>query len=439
MQSMTKLQVGIYAGVILIILLVVLIFLGVVPGLQNKTFATEITVWGIYPKDSLQEVFGAWSEEHSSISIIYVEKNLASYRAQILEAIATGNAPDVILLPDSLLHTMQNKLATVPPLVMTEREYTETFASITSVFWQNNQLYGIPFAIDPLVLYWNRDFFASETISLPPTTWDEFLVDARKLTKRAENGNITRSGAAMGLTTNIPEATDIVSLLIIQGGTSIIEPKSHQITLAQTRTANKIITSPAETALRYYTDFSRREKTSYTWNHTFPKPEDAFVREDLVMFVGRASTFASLSKRAPHINIGVSPVPQYNQAPVKIGYSRVMAFTVPLQSAHQTTAWQVATFFAENTQAATIANSLQLAPARRDLLGTGHNLPAFSVFYEEALRGRLWYDPDPSLTGPILTNMIESTSAGRDVHAAVLETDSRLFDLLNNMNTSSDD
>ena len=430
MQKMTKLQVGIYVGVIFITLLVVFIFLGIVPGLRDVSFSTDIVIWGTYPEDSLQGVFTMWQEEHPLISLTYAEKNTAGYRAEILEAIATGNAPDIIILPDSLLHTMQNKLSPVPAITMTEREYKETFATITNIFLQNGQFYGIPFAIDPLALYWNRDFFASETIALPPVTWDEFLVDARKLTRRAQDGAVTRSGAAMGLTTNIPEAMDVVSLLALQGGISIIDPASHAVTVAETRTTNQITTSPMETALRFYTDFSRREKTSYTWSHTFPKPTDAFAREDLAMFVGHASAFTALSQRSPHINIGVSPVPQYSQAPVKVGYGRVMAFVVPLLSQNQATAWRVSAFLAENAPASTLANDIGLAPARRDLLGAGHSFPAFSVFYEEALRARAWYDPDPALSSPIFTNMIESVAAGRDAHAAVTEASARLSDLL---------
>lgn len=427
---MTKLQVGIYIGVIGITLVVVFIFLGVIPGLREQTPTSTIVIWGTYPENAFKTAFAAWREEHSTISLTYEEKNTNGYRAQILEALAIGNAPDIILLPDSLLHTMQNKLSPVPAISMTEREYKETFASVTDIFLQNNQIYGIPFAIDPLVLYWNRDFFASETIALPPSTWDEFLIDARRLTKRTETGNITRSGAAMGLTTNIPEAIDIVSLLTLQGGINIIDPATHAVTITQTRATNQITTSPIETALRYYTDFSRREKTSYTWNHTFPKPDDAFVREDLAMFIARASMFGSLSQRSPHINIGVSPVPQYSQAPIKIGYGRLTAFAVPLQSPKQTTAWQVALFLAQNTSAASITGELKLAPARRDLLGAGHASPSFSVFYEEALRARTWYDPDPARSIPIFTNMIELVTAGRDAGVAVAEAQTRLENLL---------
>lgn len=429
-QQMTKLQVGIYVGVIFITLIVVLIFLGIIPGLRYRTFLTDIVLWGIYPEETFQAAIGAWREEHPTISITYIKKNLSDYQAQILEAIATGNAPDIAMLPDVLLYSMQNKLSAAPPLIITEREYQDTFADTASVFVQNNQIYGIPFAVDPMVLYWNRDFFASDAIALPPATWDQFLTTARQLTRRTDPGNLTRSGAAMGLTANIPEAVDIVSLLILQGGTSIIDPKTHAVTLAETRVTNQIQTSPTETALRFYTDFARREKTSYTWNHTFPKPEDAFVREDLAMFVAPASTFASLSQRAPHINIGISPVPQYSQAPIKIGYSKTMAFVVPFQSSKQSTAWRVATFLASASPANIIANNLWLAPARRDLLGAGHSFPPFSVFYEEALRGRTWLNPNPQLSTPILRNMIESAAAGRDVHAAAVEAQTRLSNLI---------
>ena len=139
MQSMTKLQVGIYIGVILITLVVVFIFLGVIPGLRNQTSTSDIIIWGAYPEDMFKTAFAAWRKEHSTISLTYEEKNPNGYRAQILEALAVGNAPDIILLPDSLLHTMQNKLSPVPVISMTEREYKETFASITDIFLQNKQ------------------------------------------------------------------------------------------------------------------------------------------------------------------------------------------------------------------------------------------------------------------------------------------------------------
>ncbi|TSC79092.1 MAG: multiple sugar transport system substrate-binding protein [Parcubacteria group bacterium Gr01-1014_29] len=428
---MSKLQVGIYIGVIFITLIVVFIFLGVIPGLRQTSFSTTIVMWGIFPEDDFKSALGAWQEENASISIVYVQKNPASYTTELLQAIAAGHVPDIMVLPDTLFHANQSNLSQMPSLFMTPREYSETFTgAATSIFMQSDAIYGIPFALDPMVLYWNRDFFASDAIATPPVTWDEFLLDAQKLTKRTPDGNLIRAGAAMGLASNIPQSTDIVSLLILQGGTSIIDPATRTVTIGESRLINQIQSSPTETALLFYADFARREKTSYSWNHTFSPPEDAFSREDLAMFIGRASAYRSLAQRSAHISIGVSPVPQYKNASVKINYANAFAFTVPLQSQQQHTAWRVATFFAKPDIVPLITNRIVLAPARRDVLGAGHSFPPSSVFYEEALRSRTWYDPDPARSSSILKNMIESVAAGREASLAAAEARTRLESLL---------
>ncbi len=430
MQNTSKLQAGIYIGVVIIVLFVAAIFLGIIPGLRTVSFRATIVIWGTEPKNAFDAAFKAWGAENRTITLLYAQKNTSDLHADLLEAIATGNTPDLIMMPDSLLHSMARKLAPVPALFMTQREFFETFTSVAAnAFFQNNLIYGFPFAVDPMVLYWNRDFFASEAIALPPTTWDEFLMDTQKLTKRTPDGTITRAGAAMGLVGNIPQAVDIVSLLILQGGASIIDPQTHRITLGDTFLQNQIRVSPTETALRFYTDFARREKTSYAWNHTFPPPQEAFAREDLAMFLGNASLLGPLMRSNPHSAIGVSPVPQYQQATLKIGYARTWAFVVPLQSRKRDTAWRVASFLASSQGARAIANGMWLAPARRDLLGQGHEYPPFSVFYEETLRARSWYDPDPAQSTTILKNMIESVAAGRDAKAAATEARLRLESL----------
>mgnify|MGYP001593664819 CR=1 FL=1 len=427
MHQISKLQVAIYITVIFIVLIVVFIVLGIIPGMRNPTSSGTIVIWGTFPKSSFDNAFKAWGDENNSILLQYEQKSPSTYRADLLEAIATGAAPDMVILPDTLLHNTQNKLAPLPALFMTERGFTETFTSAaSSVFLQNGIIYGIPFVVDHMVLYWNKDFFASEAIALPPTTWDQFLISAQKLTKRAESGNLTRSGAAMGITTNIPQAVDIVILLMLQGGTSIVDPQTHEVTLNTTYLQNEIRTSPAITALRFYTDFARREKVSYTWNYTFPNAEQAFGREDLAMFLSRASVLRSLAESAPHVPIGVSPVPQYSGTKAKIGYATPWAFAVVQQSNQQNTAWRVASFMAEPEIARILAEDLWMAPARRDVLAEGHEFPPFSVFYEEAIRARSWYDPDPAQSSAILRNMIESVSAGRDAQSAVSEAQLRL-------------
>lgn len=424
---MNKLQAGIYIGTIFIVLIIVLIFWGVIPGLRQTDVSVALTFWGTEPKEVFDPAITAYERANRNSSIAYVRKDATTYEAELINAIATGRGPDMWIIPAGLLARNSDKLFPVPTILMTEREFKETYASIaTNVFFQNGAILGIPLAIDPLVLFWNKDFFASDAIALPPRTWDEFLADATRLTKREANGNITRSGAAMGLSSNIPEAKDILSLLILQGGNGIIDIQTHDVVLDATQITDRVRVSPAESALRFYTDFAKREKASYSWNNTFSNPATAFAREELAMFVGYASNLPRIRAMNPRLNIGVSPVPQFRNAPLAIGYATSNALTVSLSSLNRTAAWQFAKFLASDEQARGITERLSLAPARLDLLQMGHETPAFSVLYESVLRARSWYDPAPERTADIFRIMIDSALADRNINAIVSEAATRL-------------
>lgn len=56
--------------------------------------------------------------------------------------------------------------------------------------------YGIPWRADTRVLLYNTEDFANAGITEAPTTWDELVEDAQKLTVTDEDGNITHAGLA---------------------------------------------------------------------------------------------------------------------------------------------------------------------------------------------------------------------------------------------------
>lgn len=430
---MSKIQAGIYVGTIFIVLIVALIFFGVIPGMKggNSTGGAALVFWSTYPKNVFDESLSDYEKANRGTSITYVVKNKDTYQQDLLNAWATGKGPDLWTIPEGLIHRNLDKLYPLPALLMTEREFKETFVEAASaVFFQKGQIVGLPFVMDPLVLYWNKDFFASEAIALPPTTWDEFLAYSQRLTKRAPNGNLIRAGVAMGLTQNIPQAKDILSLLILQGGTSILDPQTHAVTLGETRLQNTIRVNPTESALRFYTDFARRNKTSYSWNNTFPDPVSAFSREEVAMIIGYASDLPTIMKQNAHINVGVSPVPQYSGAPLNITHARTDALTVSLASRNRSAAWQAAKYLTSAQASAKIAGKFWRAPVRRDILQKGHQFPAFSVFYQSALQARTWYDPAPERTDEIFRSMIESTLGDREGNAVVGEAYARFRDLL---------
>lgn len=428
---MNKVHIFIYVGTVVIVLIVFALLQGIIPGVRDTTPSVALTFWGTQPEGIFKPHITDYVRANEKTTITYIQKNPATYEEELINALATGRGPDIWTLPPSWIKRHRDKLFPLPTLLMTEREFTDTYVpAARDLFLQDGAILGLPYYTDPLVLFWNKDFFASEAIALPPTTWDEFLMSSERLTRRAPDGTLTRAGAAMGLSENIPEAKDIVSLLILQGGTSLIDPQTKQVTLGEERLVNKININPSASALRFYTDFAKRTKTSYSWANTFPDPPTAFAAENLAMFIGYAHNLEIIRAKNPRVAAGIATVPQFSEAPIKINYARAEALTVSLASQKKIAAWQFIKYLTSPKEALRISETLNLAPARRDLLAQAAQNPERSVFYESALRAKTWFDPHEIKTKEIFEDMIASALGGRNPATVASEGASKLQALL---------
>jgi multiple sugar transport system substrate-binding protein len=77
-----------------------------------------------------------------------------------------------------------------------EQDFYE--GALKDVFW-NGEFYGIPWRVDIRPMLYRTDFLEEAGITSPPSTWDEIVEDAKKLTVRDANGNVTRWGFTPGL------------------------------------------------------------------------------------------------------------------------------------------------------------------------------------------------------------------------------------------------
>jgi multiple sugar transport system substrate-binding protein len=429
---MQKLQAGIYIGTVVIVLIIALILFGVIPGLNSSSSNVTFTFWGPYSPALFANVISEYQKANRSIQIKYFQKDFATYEQDLVNAFAIGQAPDMWIVLDSWINKHNNKIAPGPQTIMTARDYESTLvdAAVDS-FLFNQTVYAVPLGIDPLVLYWNRDLFANETLTLPPKTWDEFVTYSTRLTKREANGNLIRSGNAMGLASNIPEFNHILSLLILQGGTSIVDPKTFNVTLGEIQSTSVGSYNPSLNALQFYLSFSDRQKSTYSWNSTFPDPVTAFEREDLAMFIGFASNLQIMKLANPRLPVSVAPVPQFANAPFAINYARTLGYTVSKTSIHQTEAWTFIKYLASASPAAQVAYNLNIAPARRDLLQAGTADADGTVIYRSAIQSKVWYKPDETQTLQVFRTLIESALGGRELLSALNEATQRLRVLLN--------
>src|SRR3989344_3652208 len=166
--------------------------------------SAEITVWGSIPAND----FNLWLNDaglnqNTQLLFRYREVLAEDLQKDFTEGLASGQGPDLIILPQDEFYRNKNKLTAIPYESITERQFKETFAEGGEIFLTPEGIYALPLYIDPLVLYYNRDLLSAGSFAKPLSFWDEIYNQAAKLTKKDDAGNITQSTIALGEWRNI--------------------------------------------------------------------------------------------------------------------------------------------------------------------------------------------------------------------------------------------
>jgi len=414
-----KLQIVLIGGAIFLTLIVVLIFSGVLPGLKDKSQeSATLELWGFDDNRVWDQTLRVHKDENPKVTVYYKRKTLENFEPDLLNAIARGDSPDIFILPSEYLKKFEDKISSAPPLLTTEREIEQQFVESAKQFLTaKKEVLGIPLYADPLVLYWNKDIFTREGIALPPKTWDEFLQISQKITKKDNAGNITVSGAALGRAKNIKNAAAILTALFLQSGEKIINEK-NEIVLGESVRAGEISLRPAESALRFFSEFADSGKISHSWVSSLPEAQELFLSGKLGIYIGFSSEYEQMRKKNPHTAIGIAHLPILNGQ--KATYGSTFAPAVPLASRNYLSAWQFIKFLTSKEISKLFSDSQMRASPRRDLFSSYQGDPVRSVFAESNLSLKSWTNPDPAKTDLVFEELIENMALKKDTMRALL-------------------
>ncbi len=406
---MKLLQFIIIAASIIIAIVALLIFGGILPGfrLGQGGQSGEISFWGTLPEKNLSPVLEDFRQRFQNIKVDYRRIDSKNYIDELVKALAAGQGPDVFMLEQDQIIKQRDLVFVLDAKTYPLRAFRDNFADISELYARPEGITGLPFYIDPLVLFWNRDLFRNAGLTLPPKFWDEFLQDAAELTVK-DGSRLIQSGAALGEFSNISRAKDILALLILQTGNKIVDPQ----TLRPVFTERTGALSPAEEALIFFASFSDPVKNNYSWSRARSEALEAFGAGGLAMYIGYASEIERILDLNPHLNFDVSRIPQIRGEKLQATYGRSAALTLSKQSANKAAAL---TFMYELTgldsQNLLSQNSF-LAPSLRSALAEKQENPVLDIFYKSAVQSLGWLDPDPAETKNIWKEMVESFNAG---------------------------
>lgn len=408
------------------IVFAVLVFSGIIPFFDSAPDGVggEVVLWGTLPAAKLTASIEELNTANADIfSMRYVEKKEATFDTELVEALASGTGPDMILLPHELVVRHENKILPIPYSSFNARLFRDSFIEEGELYLRDDGIIALPFSIDPLVMYWNRDIFTDAGRASPPMDWSEFLTLASLITKKDASLNISQSLVALGDFLNIRNAKDILSMLILQAGNPIVEKEgsTRRVTLRDQR---GLSTPPAESALRFYTEFANPSKPIYSWNRSLPGSRDMFASGDLAVYFGYAGERAALAAQSPRLNFDVAVVPQTKDAERKATFGKMTGIAVLKNSRNAQTAFYAAFELSGESFLEVFAKASGLPPVRRDLLARKpRNADAFtSIFYDSALISRAWLDPQPIETNRIFDVAVRNVLSGRStVGGAVSE------------------
>ncbi len=431
-MTFTPRQKNIVIFVVLIVL--VIIFIGVK---FHRTASRPVTLemWGII--DDPQVISSLTTKYHRlypNVSIKYSSKKQETYPQELLQAFASDKSPDVFMLFGNWLPLYEDKIT---PLniqrdkILNLKTFNELYPEAAGQeLIQGEYLKGIPLYIDTLSLYYNKDVFNYYNIALPPATWEEVLKLVPQLRKTSPEGQITKAAIAMGTGSNTNWSTDILAALMMQQGSSVIDPQTKQVTFQESRresdSSYKMI-SPGEEALKFYTQFANPRSRYYTWGSEFLNSVPVFTMDGASMLIGYNRAQKIIKENNPGLNYGIAPLPHFANSSTNVNVASIMTLVVSKRSPHSQIAWDFLKFLAQKDNAQFYFLQTKNPPARRDLIQSYLTDPQAGVFIGQTLSSKTWYQPDFQQVFQIFNDMIDSVlKQGIDPARAIMNAADRI-------------
>ncbi len=270
---------------------------------------------------------------------------------------------------------------------------------------------AVPFLANPMVLYYNRDLLNSNFILEPPKYWDELLTMAPKLTRKSETGQINKSAIALGTSNNVNYAKDIIATIAMQGDVPLVLQSGDGSFIEAFTGSNS--TGSIASALRFYTSFADPEQDHYSWNVGLRNSRDAFIAEDVAMYIGYAGEMQTLQAQNPNLNFNVTLLPQTRDARLQLTTARMTGLAISKQSQNVPSAYNLVRLLTGPDYNAIFSEGFLLPPVRREVLTGNTPTEAYMrTFYNSMIISRAWWDPQVEATDIIFNRMILNTLSG---------------------------
>jgi ABC-type glycerol-3-phosphate transport system substrate-binding protein len=414
-KGFSKKQKVIFFVIGIFILFIFLVFIGILPGRKDKgdvdinsgSEELELEFWGIDNEDVFNGSIESFKEQYPNVNVVYRQIDEDEYELEFIDSLASNRGPDILMIKSNWVRKHFEKL--YPFTGFSLRELNDNFVDVIAedVFF-NNQVWGLPLWVDTLALYYNKDYFNTANLSLPPKTWQEFLDYSKTLTIKSSVGEIKRSGTSLGTVNNIKNAKDILLTLIIQSGLKIVGDDNKA-------DFGSNLSSAGKNALSFYLGFSNPASSSYCWNENMPDSVEAFAQGKTAMMIGYSSDKEKIQRINPYLNYNISSLPQISDDPSSVSknYANYWILSIPISSSSLDVSFAFTFHLLGEEVIENYLDATGKPPAERILVEKMISDEEIGIFASQSLMAKSWKDYDSRKSDEIFKNMIESVLRGR--------------------------
>lgn len=399
------------AGAIIIIFLAVFF-----TGGRKPIEKIDLTIWGTDDELAWDYAILHYQKLHPNVRIQYTELREDSYEKNLINGLAAGNGPDIFMINNRWAVKHTDKIVPMPEEKVSTGDFSNFFPQVAEFDFlsTNSRIYGLPLSIDTLALFYNRDVFDRRGVALPPKTWSEFTAVIPKFP-------VSTVAAIGGSTDSIPNAPDILELLMLQTGA-----------LASDKYPSQTISSEGgKNALEFYSRFTNPKDSSYVWNDSFGPAIEAFAEGKVAMTFGYASDISEIKSKNPFLNFAVAPAPQVNSEQA-VNIANYWALAASSKTQNPEVAWDFIVLATTDREAASYyLASTSRPPALRSLINEHLNDSVFGVFARQALTARGFYQGDDVTVRTIFDKIIKKAISGNSIHEILQEAEAELYKMEN--------
>jgi len=410
------------AGAALVVTLI-LVFIGVLPGGKRGEEKISISVWVLDEDTEIWDpILIRFENSYPDINATLEEIAPGNYENELLNALAAGRGPDVFMFNSKWLIEHGDKIAPAPSNKMTAETFSGFFPQVAEQdFVSEGRIYAMPLFVDTLALLYNRDIFDAKGVVFAPGTWKEFEEAVAKL-RTFENGKMGDKAAAIGGTSaSVSNAVDLVGLLMLQNGSTIVNESFTRADFGR----------EGEAGLLQYTKFADPQSPLYTWDDSLGLSNEVFANGEVAMAFAYPSDVREIKDSNPFLDFEVSKMPQLDKSN-PVNFANYWGLAVRSGSSNLSAAWDF-TIFASTDKASAENYIIETghAPALRFSINNYLNNPDIGVFAGQALTARSWPQADDDQVDTIFNDMIKDViSDGVTVEAAISSARSALTELI---------